>query len=117
MVAVRGGLHEPLLRPVDELPGGDVADPGRLGRREPQSREHLAVVGDQHLPERLAPFGFLLHKLPCGDPSGFCRGPYHMSITRTDTSSCPGMGLFWGYFAREEGVLRSWRYATFTAAW
>src|SRR5581483_3336966 len=38
VIAGRGRLHEALLRPVDELAWGDVADARRLGRRQAKAR-------------------------------------------------------------------------------
>src|SRR5207248_3953985 len=66
VIPIARRLHETLLRPVDELTWSDVAHARGLGRRKTQACEHLAVVGDQDLRERVVRLG-LRHRtlLPC----------------------------------------------------
>src|SRR2546426_786522 len=57
VLAVSRGLHEALLGPVNELARRDVTNPRGLGRGETKAPQHLAVVRDEDLRERVARFG------------------------------------------------------------
>src|SRR5439155_3528508 len=95
VIAIRGRLHETLLRPIDELTRCDIADARGLGRRKTQTCEHLAVVGDQDLRKRVVRLS-LRHRavapLTSNSDSECCWRTNHVSMRCTDIETWPLAG-------------------------
>ena len=62
VIAISRWLHETFLRPIDELARSDVANARGLRSRKTKTREHLAIVSDQDLRERVVRLG-LRHRV------------------------------------------------------